>query len=492
MKTETQKQAISFTIIHYFGIIIGIFSTLFIYPKNKEMLGVFRYVESLSQILFPIMLIGASQALVNFSPKLNGISKKLLFNYSVISILIVASFLSVLVYGLSFFSGLKAMKYIYFALPIGFFLAFVELFKKQASILQKTAIPALFDAVLPKVALPVIFVLLLSQCVSIYQSLLLYVLSFGLLFVFSTLYLNYYFRPKFTFLFSDLFEKLPKKEYYQFSLFAFAGSLGSVFAFRIDAIMIPKLISMQANGTFSIGLTLASALAIPATGIFAIYAPIVSNYLKTNSFDLLELKYKETAKLLFCIGALLYSCVFLGIENLFELLPTHQNLLASVPVILILGLTVLINMGTGFNGEIITYSKHYRFNLVAILVLIVLNIGLNLLFILRFELGIVGAAFASLISMMVFNGAKLWFIFKKFKMLPFDCAYFKLILVVVVCLFLVYFLPDFGNNIFNLIFKTALSLSLNLFLIYRLKLVFQVNFFIDKWLDLFKKKIRSF
>ncbi len=488
MKTETQKQAISFTIIHYFGIIIGIFSTLFIYPKDKEMLGVFRYVESLSQILFPIMLIGASQALVNFSPKLNDISKKRLFNYSVFSILIVASFLFIFVYVLSFFSGLKAMKYIYFALPIGIFLAFSELFKKQASILKKTAIPALFDAVLPKVALPILFVLLLSRCVSVNQSLLLYVLSFGLLCIFSAIFLYYYFRPKLNFKFLALFENVSKKEYYQFSFYAFAGSLGSVFAFRIDAIMIPKLISMQANGTFSIGLTLASALAIPATGIFTIYAPIVSNYLKNNNLNLLGVKYKETAKLLFCIGALLYSCVFLGVETLFELLPTHQNLVASVPVILILGFTVLINMGTGFNGEIITYSKYYRFNLIAILVLIVLNIGLNLLFILHFRLGIIGVAFASLISMLVFNGAKLWFIYKKFQILPFDKAYFKLVLVVVFSLFLVYFLPNFHNKIFTLVFKTSLSLMLNLFLIYRLKLVFQVCFFMDKWIDLLLKR----
>jgi hypothetical protein len=58
--------------------------------------------------------------------------------------------------------------------------------------------------------------------------------------------------------------------------------------------------------------------------------------------------------LLFFIGALLYSCIFLGIENLFLLLPTHENLMASVPIILILGFNVLVNMGTGFNGEIIT------------------------------------------------------------------------------------------------------------------------------------------
>ena len=76
---------------------------------------------------------------------------------------------------------------------------------------------------------------------------------------------------------------------------------------------------MEANGTFSIGITLASALAVPATGIFILYAPIISNYIKNNQISELDLKYKEISKLLFFIGALLYSCIFLGINNLFML-----------------------------------------------------------------------------------------------------------------------------------------------------------------------------
>jgi O-antigen/teichoic acid export membrane protein len=267
---------------------------------------------------------------------------------------------------------------------------------------------------------------------------------------------------------------------YRFSLYAFAGSLGSVFAFRIDSIMIPKFLSMEDNGTFSIGVTLASALAVPATGIFILYAPIISNYLKNNAIAELDLKYKEISKLLFFIGALLYSCIFLGIENLFLLLPTHENLMASIPVILILGFNVLVNMGTGFNGEIITYSKYYKFNLIAIGVLILLNISLNIVFIKVFHYGIEGVAVASLIAMLLFNFSKLLFIYQKFRILPFDKSYVKLILVFGIVLFVSSYLPDFESNLWNLIYKTMFCLSMNLLLIYKLKLVFSYNFWIEK------------
>jgi O-antigen/teichoic acid export membrane protein len=237
---------------------------------------------------------------------------------------------------------------------------------------------------------------------------------------------------------------------------------------------------MTANGTFSIGVTLASALAIPATGLFVLYAPIISNHLKKNDLISLNRDYKATAKFLFFIGATLYSCIFLGIENLFLLLPTHENLVDSIPIILILGANVVINMATGFNGEIITYSKFYNFNLKAILLLVVLNVTLILVFVKFFNFGIVGVAFSSLLSMVFFNLAKLIFIYQKMKLFPFDKSFVKLIVVFLSTLVLVYFLPKTNNVFVDLVCKCCLSLLLNLGIVYKLKLVYQFNFQIDK------------
>jgi O-antigen/teichoic acid export membrane protein len=165
------------------------------------------------------------------------------------------------------------------------------------------------------------------------------------------------------------------------------------------------------------------------------------------------------------------------------LLPTHENLMGSIPVILILGFNVLINMGTGFNGEIITYSKYYQFNLIAIGLLIALNVSLNLLFIKVLNYGIEGVAVASLISMLLFNLSKLLFIYKKFNILPFDNSYLKLILVVTTVLLISYYLPTANNPLLNLLYKTIFCLTLNLLLIYQLKLVYSYHFWLEKTLQ---------
>jgi O-antigen/teichoic acid export membrane protein len=444
-------------------------------------------VEALAQTIFPILLIGGSQALINFSPGLTSNLKKKLFNFNIISILFLSVSGIVILLILSYIPTFNGLKYVYFSFATAVCLAFVELFKKQATIIQKIAIPTFFDNIIPKLTLPLLFLFVLYGMVSKNQSLFFFVGSSVLVLFLSATYLYKKWRPNSDLDFASLFNSINKKDYYKFCFFAFAGSLGSVFAFRLDALLIPKLLNMEALGTFSIGVTLASALAIPATGIFILYAPIVSNNLKNNNLISLNKDYKAVAKFLFFMGMLLYSCVFLGIENLFSLLPTAENLLPSVPIILILGLNVVINMGTGFNGEIITYSRFYKFNLVAILLLAILNIVLILTFVKFFDGGIQSIAIASLISMVIFNVVKLVFIYKKLALWPFDYSYLKLVVVFVVVLFLVHYVPDVEKDFYNLIFKCGLCLITNIVLIYKLKLVFQFHSKVDLLIAKFKQ-----
>lgn len=469
-----------YTLINYIGTVIGIISVLFIYPHDKEFLGTVRYIDNISQLLYPVMVLGASHALIKFYPALTEGHQKKLFNYSLLSITFISGVILLGIPVFAYLSGYENAVFLYFAFPVAVSLAFVDLFKKQAQDLQKIAIPTLYEKIIPKIVLPVLFLLLLGQVLEVYPSLYLYVGGYVLVFALTAIYLFKRFKPGFNYRFKTLFGEISRKDYFRYSLYAFAGSLGSLLAFRIDGILIPELISLEANGTFSIGVTLASTLQIPAMGMFAIYAPLVSGYLKNNDFKQLNVKYKEVARLLFFIGALLYSCIFIGIEDLFSLLPTGADLQPSVPIILILGFSVLINMATGFNTEIITYSKYYRFNMITILLLIAVNITLNLLFIYKTDLGIIGVAYASFISMGLFNLSKLLFIYKKFGLLPFDAAFIKLAVIFILSCTGVYLLPDAASGLVTLIYKTGLSLLLNILLIYRLKLVYQLNVLIDK------------
>lgn len=481
------KQAFLFTTINYFGVLIGVVSTLFIYPKDKDLLGIFRFVDGLAQILYPIMVFGASTALLNFQPKLNPFLQRKLFSYSIISIVWMTVLCGIglsLVYYFDWYSNKQFYIYAFF---VAVCLAYVDLFKRQATNIQKLAFPTFFEKIIPKLTLPLIFLAIFYFSTTETQGLRIYTFSFLLILSAVAWYVFRHFKPVYTFSYNDLFQEISKKNYYQYSLYAFCASLGSFFAFRIDSVMIPHFISNEANGDFSIGVNLANALMIPAAGVFALYSPVISEALKKEEFKLLKVKYIEVAKNLFFIGILMYGCVVLGIKDLFDLLPTADQLAPALPIIYLLGANVVLNMATGFNTEIIAYSKYYRFNLIAILLLAVLNISLNYLIFTQTALGIVGIAYASMFSLLIFNGSKLLFIYRKFGLLPIDTTYFKVVICALTLLVILHIIPLQNFIPFAFVLKCGLFAGLFAGICYYYKWVPQLNDFTDQFLLKFKK-----
>ncbi|WP_111309286.1 lipopolysaccharide biosynthesis protein [Confluentibacter sediminis] len=485
--SKTHKQAFWFTLINYLGVAIGVISTVFIYPYNKEFLGIVRYVDSMAQMLFPIMIFGGAQALIHFYPTLTEHNKRQLFKYGIVTILCISIGLLVLLILGNAFVEWENYNYLYYSLPIGFVLAFVELFRRQATNIEKLEVPTFYEKIIPKVSLPIIFLLLIFGYLDIIKSLVAFIISYFILFFLLVIYVLKHYKLNRDFNFKSLFSEVPKREYYRYSFYSFLASFGSFLAFRIDTFMIPEFLPFEANGTFSIGVALATSLAIPATGVFAIYAPKISAYLKNDGINELGKKYIETAKLLFFIGAILYASIVLGVDSLFQMLPTYDKLVDSIPIILLLGVNVLFNMSTGFNSEIISYSKYYRFNIIAILVLAILNIFLNLFFLTQTNLGIVGVAYASLIAMISFNCSKLVFIYKKFGILPFDKHYLKLFFTAILVFCVCYLLPENTNALLNLIIKVGLNACVTVFITYKMKWVYSLNYWVDKLFKLDKQ-----
>ncbi|TGV02006.1 lipopolysaccharide biosynthesis protein [Flavivirga rizhaonensis] len=481
MKNKSeQKQVFWFTIINYLGIAIGIISTVFIYPKDKEFLGVFRYIYAIAGLLFPVMIFGAGQALINFYPIVSKHNQKKLFKYGIATIFTISFVLFLGVLLVDAFFTIENYKYVYYAFPIGVSLAFIELFKRQATNINKLSIPTLFEKIIPKIALPVVFILLLSGFFEVEGGLVTLVISYFILLGCLSIYVFNYYRVNLDFSFKSLFSQVSKKGYYRYSFYAFLGSFGSFLAFRLDTLMIPEFLSFEANGTYSIGVILASVIAIPATGVFSIYAPLVSKYIKNQDIDMLGRKYVENAKLLFFVGAIFYGAIVLGIDSFFKLLPTYEKLVDTIPIIFILGVNVLFNMATGFSSEIISYSKYYRTNIILVLILVILNIGLNLYVLILTDYGIIGVAWASFIAMTAFNLFKVFYIYSKFKILPFDKGYFQLFVITLFVGMVFYWIPEMKNNVANILVKSCVFILTMVYIVFKLKLVYALNYWIDK------------
>ena len=99
-----------------------------------------------------------------------------------------------------------------------------------------------------------------------------------------------------------------------------------------------------------------------------------------------------------------------------------------------------------------------------------LNLVANYYFIVVLNHGIEGAAFASMLAILVYNLIKLVFIYFRLGLLPFDLVFMKLLAVQLILMLIFYSIPDSPSTLFNLCFKVGCALISQLFIVYKLKM----------------------
>src|SRR5699024_9053187 len=157
----------------------------------------------------------------------------------------------------------------------------------------------------------------------------------------------------------------------------------------------------------------------------------------------------KTSLTLFFLGAVLFSCILVGFPYLRNFIKNGEQLRQAEPVVWILGFAMVFDLATGFNGHIISLSYHYRFNLVLILFLAITTIVLNYLFLTKTDLGIIGIAMATGISLTLFNLIKIYFNYLKFKVFPLTIEMMYVFIICTLATTVAIILPETNSNFLN-------------------------------------------
>src|SRR5690606_36585188 len=102
--------------------------------------------------------------------------------------------------------------------------------------------------------------------------------------------------------------------------------------------------------------------------------------------------------------------------------------------------------------------------------------------------GITGVAWASFISMLAFNLSKLWFIYRKFNILPVNANYIKTIVSSLVLLAIAFALPLRFFGMFGFIIRCGFFAVAFMLLIYKTGWVQEFNTNVEKVLKLVLRK----
>jgi len=151
------------------------------------------------------------------------------------------------------------------------------------------------------------------------------------------------------------------------------------------------------------------------------------------------------------------------------------------PVFLLLALGKLGTIYTGINGMILINSKRYRYDMVANLLLIG-NFWLIPLY------GMVGAAMATTLTLLLYNGIRSWFVWRFFRIHPFAPADLGIMALTLVCVLLSGLIPPLFHWIADIAMRSILFTLLFGWPVYALHLSADLNRSID---DLLAKLFRK-
>ena len=476
------KQGFWSTVVIYFGVILGFINSIILFPTflTTEQIGLFRQIISASTLLVPLTTFGVSAAYVKFFPifKKNSEQKNQFFSYNLLVILISYLFTTLCIY--IFFNEISLifkensqlfLDYFYVVYFILFILSLSVLFESYLRSRYDTILSNIINGVSNRIFTSISIILFSFSILNFKNIIDLQIIIYGLGLI--TIILYAYKKDSFKFFLSFNKIKFKLKEIFNYSAYSFIGLSSNIIVLNIDVLMVTSLLGLSETGIYTTAFYIGMIIEIPRRAISQISIPYISENIKEQNFKKIEKNYKDISIHQMIIGVLFYIILILNIDNIFNLIPNSEKFYLGKDTVYIIGLSKLIIMSFSYNSELISLSKYYKFTVITIICLAILTIGLNLFLIPIF--GMIGAAYASLISITFYNLLKHIFIKYKMKISPFSINSIKTILVGIFVYFAVLSIPKNDIILIDIFIKTIISSFIFVISVYALKISPDLN-----------------
>lgn len=455
------KQSIVRIIISVAGALIGTLSTLYIYPLDMELHGLSMFLLTASLMFAPFILLGSSAVAINNYPEFKTEDKRDNgFLSFIILIYLIGSFLFALafIFGEDWFSQYfmshngKYDKYFQYILPLTILQAGCTLIDVYLNNFTKVIIPALLKEFLLKLTLPLLIGLHILGYITvdmvIWGLLANYIIALLLLILYTIYLRKQSFHLTFRFLTRSRLEKIAN-----YSLFAILGVFGNQMVVYIDTIMIKAILpDFSYISIYNMHSSMANFINMPVIAIISVASPFVAKYIAGKEDGRLVNLYISSSTIMLLLGSFLFTGIVINMDAVYLLMSNGDAYRSGFWVVVFLGIAKLVDMATGLNSQIIGYSKYYKFNFYALIILGLSNAILN--YFLIHKTGVSGAALATLISLTLFNMAKLLYVKKKFGIWPFTIQDLYIVILAGICGCIAFIMPSGENPYFQIAIRT--------------------------------------
>ena len=485
------NQSLKNTVITYIGFAIGGINTIYLYPVflGATFYGLTNYVTSCANVIMPLFAIGMQNTLVKFYSQYETEAEKSRFlSFTVLFPLLLI--IPMLIIGLFFYDEILfflskknpiVKSYIWLIPFIGLCMAYFEIFYAWL----RVHMHSVFGNFIKEVGLRVFSLFLL---IGVYYDWLtvegfVYATA-GLYFLALIVTMLYAFniqKPSFQFVIPVNTKEILTYTFY----IILSGSVANLLLDG-DKIMLNQYMIIDNIAFYSIATFIALVISVPSRAMHQIVYPITARLMHENKQQELNDLYKKTSINLQVVGGLVLLGIFVNINRLYDMPQLHEYR-EGIMVVFMIGLSKYFELILGNNNAIIFNTKYYKTVLFLGVLLVVVAVILNAIFIPIY--GIIGSAFATLLSITIYSLAKLLFVVKRLHLYPFTKQTLHSLLVTLVLFIGFYFWEFPFTPIISIVIKSILVTILYTYINYKFVISIEINQVIDVLLKKLKLKL---
>lgn len=482
------NQSLKNTIITYIGFGIGAINTLYLYPifLGATYYALTNYILSAANVIMPLFAIGMQNTLVKFYAQYQTEKERSQFlSFTVLFPLLMCIPLAII--GLFFFDDILAfvskknpvVKTFILLIPFtGLCMAYFEIFYAWA----RVHMHSVFGNFIKEVGLRLFSLITLIgvyyHWITVVQFVYVTAGIYLLALIVTMFYAFYIKRPVFQFVIPENVKDILVYTFY----IILSGSVANLLLDG-DKIMLNQYMKIENIAYYSVATYIALVISVPSRAMHQIVYPITAKLMHENKHDELNNLYKKTSINLQIVGGFVMLCIFVNINQLYELVPKDYS--GGITVVFMIGLSKYFDLILGNNNAIIFNSKYYRAVLFLGVGLVVLTVVLNMIFIPLF--GIIGSAFATLLSITCYSLAKLLFVVKRMHLYPFTKQTLHSIGITFVVFLLFYYWKFPINPLIAIGLKSILVTIVYVFINYKFVVSPEINQTLDKVMLKIKK-----
>lgn len=444
--SSIRRQSIISSLVIYIGFAVGLLNTYF-FTREGTFLPAEYGLTTIFIAIATMMAAFATMAMPSYifkfypyyndtlPPKKNDMITWALLISSVGFFLVVIAGLAVKHLVLKKFgtNSPQLVEYYYWIFPMAFGLTIYTVLEAYAWSLRKSVLTNYFREVQWRLFTTVLIVLYIYDVIRDFDLFIkLFAFTYAGIAVSLLAYLLVTKKIHITFKVSKVSRRMQKK-ILTLCTFVYGGTLIFTLSQVFDTIIIASVLEDGPTkaGIFGLATIMTSIIQAPQRGIISASISHLSQAWKEKNMALLQKVYQRSSINLLIFACGIFLLIWMNFEDGLLTFQVKETYLDARWIFFLLGLTKIIDLGTGVNAQIIATSTYWRFELVSGVIL--LSVMLPLTYLLTRELGLIGPAIATLVSISVYNTVRIVFLWKKFNLFPFTIQSLYTILLAAGC-----------------------------------------------------------